>query len=152
MLNDSRGGRWEFRPTLRALRKFEGRSGVGLFSRIGQALPNNLDDLGSEGKDGVIVNTGAVARLFTTVIDGFNTASALLFECRFWTGDGDEPKLNFDQFCDRFETSAIGPALIEAVNILVGCVASTTAGAKLTIRQEDGQNPLAASGGRASTD
>jgi len=151
MLADSKGGRWTFRATLRALRRFEGRSGVALFSQIGKALPDDIEEIGKEVDGKMSINVAAVVRVITTVIDGFDSASALLYECRVWAGDGPPPKLNFDEFCDRFEAAAVGGALMEAVNIMVGCVTGVATGGAVVFRHEEGATPLGDSDGGEST-
>lgn len=153
MFVDSEGGRWEFRPTGSALRKFEKRTGVRLFKRIGDALPDDLGSIGQIDAGKVSINVKAVVTIFTAVLDGFDSSLALLFACRRWDGEEPEPKLNFDQFCDRIGAEKIGESVMEAVQVLVGCVSGMSVGAALTSARAAGEssNPLGGSGGETST-
>ncbi|HUW59356.1 MAG TPA: hypothetical protein VMZ92_22165 [Planctomycetota bacterium] len=153
MLTDSVGGKWDFRPTIGALRRFERRTDIRLFSRIGKALP---EDLASVGKvvDGTLrVNVRAIAELFSSILDGFDAAAALLFECRVWAGDGNAPKpMSFDDFCERFALEQVGEALVKAMMIIVSCVTGAKIGSELlTAGGVDPASPLVASDGPAST-
>jgi len=128
MLTDSVGGKWDFRPTIGALRRFERRTDIRLFSRLSKALPSDLASLGQMSDAGVLVDLRAVAEIFASVIDGIDSAAALLFECRVWAGDGEAPKpMSFDDFCERLANEKIGEALGAAVGILTQCVAGATA-------------------------
>ncbi len=155
MFVDSQGGKWTFRPTMHSLRKFEKETGVRLFKRIGDALPEDLGTIGQIEGEKVKVNLRVVAGIFTAVLDGFDSAASLLFICREWAGDDDPPKINFDQFCDRIAAEKIGEAVVEAVQILMSCVSGMALGAQLTSARapSDGepQNPFKGSGGETSS-
>jgi len=151
MFVDSHDGKWEFRPTLRVLRDFEGRTGVRLFSRVSEALPEDLSEIGEVTEGSARINLKAIVKIFASVIDGIDTAAALLFACRRWVGDGDAPKLNFDEFCDRIGGESIGLAITEAVNILINCVSTITASKAFTMGREGGSGPLGATRGAVSS-
>ncbi len=151
MFVDSQNGRWEFRPTLKKLRDFEGRTGIRLFARIGEALPDDASDLAKVFDGGASVNVKAIAKMFTAVIDSIDTAAALLYACRCWRGDGEAPKIDYDAFCERIAEDEISKAIMEALNVVVNCVAGSTAGRVFTSGRDGGVSPLAETGGAESS-
>ena len=152
MFVDSDGGKWTFRATGRNLRKFEDRTGIKLFRDIGAALPDDLSEFGKveDGKE--LVNVKMIVEIFTAVLSGIGDAMALLFACRIWSGEGDAPKVNFDDFCDRIGGEKIGESMLEVGQIMMSCVSGMTLGASFTARTEsDSANPLEGSGEEKSS-
>ncbi len=152
MFVDSDGGKWTFRPNGKNLRKFEERTGILLFKDIGAALPDDLTDFVKTENGKVLGDIKMIANLFTAVFRGIGDAMALLFACRKWAGDDAAPKLDYDTFCERIAGEKIGEAIIEAGQIMMGCVNGMTVAASLTARNEsDSKNPLEGSGGETSS-
>jgi len=153
MFVDSVGGKWTFRATGRNLRQFEERTGIRLFQRIGDALPDNIMDIGQDTGGSIRISLKIVVSLFTSVLGGISDVLGLLYACREWAGDekDDPKKIGFDDFCDRIASEKIGESIREATNILVGCVSGMTDGASLTVHTEDSPNPLGDSVGGTST-
>ena len=142
MLTDSLGGKWDFRPTIGALRRFERRTEIRLFSRIGKALPEDLASMG-KGVDGkTATNLKPIIDVFTSVIDGFDSAAALLYECRIWAGDDPAPKPTFDEFCELFAVEKVSEALMQAIEILTQCVSGVASAAPISGADPESERPF----------
>ena len=110
---DARGREWRPRMTVRVVRDFETRTGIGLFDVVFDALGGNAKS--SANKQA----TQIAQKLFGSIS---NTAFLLYESCRDSQGqvcDFDGNSVTYDDFCDGIGAAEISSAISEAMQVLL---------------------------------